>query len=972
MKANYQKLKSQMAGDFYTDETMRRLFATDASAYRELPEAVARPKNKNDIKLLINFARQHNSSLIPRTAGTSLAGQVVGSGIVVDLSKYLTKIIEFNKDEQFIWVEPGVVLDELNLFLKPYNLFFAPETSTANRVMMGGMVGNNACGSHSLIYGSTRDHLLEVEAILSDGSEVHFGDICKENFEKKIQQIDLEGKIYAHLYQKLSLPENQESIRTEFPDKEIKRRNNGYAIDILLETNIFSDTNIAFNLAKIIAGSEGTLAFVTAIKLNLVALPPKEKALLCAHFHTLEEALEANLIALKHQPSAVELMDKVILECTLENKEQNENRFFVKGEPEALLIIEYYGHSPEEILSLAENTIKEMQLANLGYHYPLIYGKDMKKVWDLRKAGLGLLSNLSGDAKPVSVVEDTAVNPKHLPMYIKEFKEMLAKYDLSSVYHAHIGTGELHLRPVLNLKSKHDVDLFKKVALETAQLVKKYNGSLSGEHGDGRLRSEFIPLMLGERNYGLIKEIKEVWDPEHIFNPGKIVDSAPMHTQLRYTPGKEHRVIPTFFNFEQEGGILRAAEKCNGSGDCRKSHLIGGTMCPSFQATRDEKNLTRARANILREYLTHSEKINPFDHKEVYEVFDLCLMCKACKTECPSSVDITKLKAEFLQNYYDANGVPFRSWLIAHISKFNAIGQYIAEISNYFLSNSFVRKYIFGKIGFAPKRKFPAINKQTLKQGIKKLLENEQKTQAETVYLFADEFTNFNDSEIGIASIRLLNKLGYRVVIPKHAESGRTYISKGLLRKAKKLANKNIELLSEIITRNTPLIGIEPSAILSFRDEYPDLATPENLEKAKNLAKNTLTIEEFLYREMLAGKIRKEKFTTDKLHIKLHGHCQQKAVASTRESLFILSFPENYLAEEIPSGCCGMAGSFGYENEHYEISMKIGELVLFPEIRKSTSDTIFAAPGTSCRHQIKDGTNKNALHPALILYQALK
>ena len=612
-----------------------------------------------------------------------------------------------------------------------------------------------------------------------------------------------------------------------------------------------------------------------------------------------------------------------------------------------------------------------MQKAGYGYHFPLILPPDTQKVWNLRKAGLGLLSNLPGDAKPVSVVEDTAINPKYLPAYIADFKQMLAKYGLKSIYHAHISTGELHLRPVLNLKDKKDVELFKIVATETAQLVKKYKGSLSGEHGDGRLRGEFIPFMLGEANYQVIKQIKNTWDAHNIFNPGKIVDSPPMNTNLRYEPGKKTEPIETVFHFE--GGILQATEKCNGSGDCRKTHIIGGTMCPSFQATRDEKNVTRARANILREYLSESPQINPFDHKEVYEVLDLCLMCKACKSECPSSVDITKLKAEFLQHYYDANGIPFRSWLIAHISKFNAIGRLVAPISNFVMQHPLFRKYIFGKIGFEEKRKFPKLQSKTLKQAAKKLVrkDNAQTKQKGTVYIFADEFTNFNDTDIGIKTIRLLSKLGYKVIIPKHYESGRTYISKGLVRKAKKLANKNIVHLSKIITSDEPLVGIEPSAILSFRDEYPDLATAENISKAKSLAKNALTIEEFLYKEMQAGNIKKEQFTSHSKHIKLHGHCQQKAVGSTKESLYILNFPENYTAEEIPSGCCGMAGAFGYEKEHYELSMKIGEMVLFPAVRESKSDTIIAASGTSCRHQIKDGTKKDVQHPVDILWNAL-
>ena len=759
-------------------------------------------------------------------------------------------------------------------------------------------------------------------------------------------------------------------IRKEFPKKTVERRNTGYAIDLLVDSAPFTAGGDDFNFCSLIAGSEGTLAFITEIKLNVVPLPPKETGLLCVHFNSIDESLRANLIGLKYHPSASELIDHYILECTKGNIEQSKNRFFVQGDPGAILVIEFIRATREEIIDITQKVEADMRAAGLGYHFPVLFGEDTKKIWTLRKAGLGLLGNLPGDEKAVPVIEDTAVDVNDLPAYIRDFNEILTKYGLHAVHYAHAGSGEIHLRPIINLKTKEGNQLFRTIAEEVATLVKKYQGSLSGEHGDGRLRGEFIQQMVGEKNYKLLQAIKRSWDPENIFNPNKIIDTPPMNTMLRYEPGQFTPAFKSIFRFHKQD-ILQHAEQCNGSGDCRKTHLSGGTMCPSFMATRDEKDSTRARANILREFLTHSDKLNRFDHKEIYEVMDLCLSCKACKSECPSNVDMAKLKAEFLQQYYDANGVPFRSKLIANFSASAKLGSLMPSTYNFIVSNSFTGNFIKWVSGFSVKRSMPKLSAVTLlhwyaqhQKGI--ILKGQKK-----VYLFCDEFTNYNDAHIGITAILLLEKLGYEVVIPKHEESGRTWLSKGLLRKAKTIANKNIALLSPLISASTPLLGIEPSAILTFRDEYPDLAADEQVEAAAEMAKHVFLIDEFIANEITNGNISKEQFTREKKLVKLHGHCQQKAISSVASSIKLLSLPENYTVEVIPSGCCGMAGSFGYEKEHYDLSMQIGELVLFPAVRNQLPETIIAAPGTSCRHQIKDGTGRQALHTIEILYQAL-
>ncbi|MEZ4829465.1 MAG: FAD-linked oxidase C-terminal domain-containing protein, partial [Bacteroidia bacterium] len=748
-------------------------------------------------------------------------------------------------------------------------------------------------------------------------------------------------------------------------------RNTGYAVDVLLETEVFSDSEEPFNFCKLITGSEGTLAFHTEIKIHLDPIPPKVTGLICVHHHSIAESLEAVLVALRHNPRAVELMDKIVMDCTKGNRLYQKTRFFVEGDPHAILVIELGGDSREEVESRLMAVEADMRAASYGYAYPRVFGPDIAKVWDLRSAGLGLLSNVPGDAKPVAVIEDTAVYPDELPAYIAEFTKMMETYGQQAVYYAHAGAGELHLRPILDLKSPGDRKLFRDIAQSTAELVKKYRGSLSGEHGDGRVRAEFVPLMVGEKNYQLLRQIKQTWDPENIFNPGKIVDAPPMDVALRYEGVEKTREYDTIIDFSDSEGILRAAERCNGSGDCRKTHLSGGTMCPSYMATRDEKDTTRARANILREILTRSNDENPFASKEIYEVMDLCLGCKGCASECPSNVNVATLKAEFLHQYYKTHGVPFRAKAFADIARLNRLAAIAPSVSNFFMTSRISGGIMKKAMGVSAKRTLPKLYKTTLRRWFEKQHFTPASQPKGAVYFFFDEFTNFNDVEAGIKAIQLLHKLGYEVKSVPHAESARAYISKGLLPTARRIAMYNVEVFKNIITENTPLVGIEPSAILGFRDEYPKLVIKEYRETAEKLGKNALLIDEFIAGEIKKGNISPEVFTKEKKHILLHGHCHQKALSSTDVSRTLLSLPQNYTVEVIPSGCCGMAGSFGYEAEHYEVSMKIGELVLFPAVRKATADVLIAAPGTSCRHQIADGTGKKARHPVEILWDAL-
>ena len=1038
----------------HTDPLHRIAYATDASAYREVPQGVAFPENEQDIVYLIETARERKTHLIPRAGGTSIAGQVVGSGIVVDISKHFKKILEINVEERWARVQPGVVLDELNIALEPYGLFFSPETSTSNRCCIGGMFGNNSCGSHSLIYGSTRHHVLEARGVLCDGSievfkeysirelEARFGSrfwendrLCHsvrkemgqemESISGRGQQAPLIQNIYSQLINWALDEKTVQRIEENYPDKSLRRRSCGYAIDEVIEDLHNTAKPLeerTINLCKVLAGSEGTLAFITEIKVDLDLLPPKEKMVVCAHCDTLQKSFLGNLVALQFHPSAIELMDRNILELSKQNVEQQKNRFFVQGDPAAILIIELRGETRAEIDAIADQLEKALieNEKHLVYSCSRVYGSEISKVWSLRKAGLGLLTGMKGDAKPIGVIEDTAVTPEKLPDYMADFVQMLENLGLSCVYHAHISTGELHLRPIINIKEAEGKRKFREVAYQTALLVKKYKGSLSGEHGDGRLRGEFIQLMYGDEVYAMMQELKKCWDPLQVFNLHKIVDTLPMDSMLRFEVGQQYAIEKelgisalrqaqgpkTYYNWKaafdeckvegatgaknQLHALMCSIEQCNGAGDCRKSNLIGGTLCPAFKVSGDETKATRARANVLREILTRGWESEAFSQalnkdknllksKELAEVLDSCLACKGCRSECPSNVDMTRLRSEILQQKYDVDGMPLRSFAVSRMATVEQLGHLVWPIYNLFASWKFSSNIIKNIIKFSTERDIPTLSRVTMRKAVQQACrKHKEKATKGKVYLFADEFTNFQEAEIGLTFAKLLLHLGYEVEIPKHVESGRAAISKGNLKLAKKFALKNVNLLKDKISEQTPLVGIEPSCILSFRDEYPDLVPAELRQQAKELGRNALLFDEFIVREVAAGHITSNDFKTDALEIWLHGHCHQKALVGTEKTVQTFKLLTGAKVHVIPSGCCGMAGSFGYEKEHYKTSLAIGEMVLFPAVRKALANTdnvtpcIVSAPGTSCRQQILDGTGVHAVHPIEILYRWMK
>ena len=963
------KLRQDLEGDVRFDNLTKTIYATDASVYRKIPLGAAFPKTVDDIKTIVRFANNENIGLIPRTAGTSLAGQCVGDGLVVDVSKHFTKIISVDEVNKQVTLQPGVIRDELNQYLKPYGLFFGPNTSTSNRCMVGGMVGNNSSGTTSIQYGVTRDKIISMKTILSDGSEAEFGRISAEDFKKKQNGSTLEASLYNNIYKELVNKEIAKEVIDHFPKPEIHRRNTGYAVDELLKSEIFGGKEPYFNMAELLCGSEGTLAFTTEITVQLDDLPPALSAMVVTHYTSLEDCLIDVVPVMTHPLHLCEMMDKVILDCTKNNRTQLANRFFVEGDPAALLMLQVSAHTEEELKGIIASLIATIEKSGLSYSNPVLFGDQIAKAIELRKAGLGLLGNIVGDMKAVACIEDTAVALPDLKNFIAEFSEIMKGYGQSAVYYAHAGAGELHLRPILNLKKSTDVGLFRSITTDVAKLTKKYKGSFSGEHGDGIVRAEFIPIMIGDKNYQLLRRIKSYFDPKGIFNPGKIVDAYPMDKSFRYEIDREEPDIKTFMDFSDSEGILKAAEKCNGSGDCRKTHHMNGGMCPSYHATKNEKDTTRGRANTLREFLTNpnSNAKNSFDSPEIKEAFDLCLSCKACASECPSNVDVSTLKAEFLYQYQEANGYPLRGKLFAYNTKLNGLASKVSGLTNAIYDSKFLGGLLKKSSGVAKERSLPNVYSFNFDKHLQKSNIENTKSKKKVV-LYIDEFTKYLDIEVGKDAIELLVRLGYDVEL-FYAESGRTFLSKGFLKQAQKLAIKNIKELKKFAEAGLPILGLEPSAILSFRDEYKRMTSDKTT--AQIVADHSFLIEEFLAKEIADGSLNSADFTEEARDIKIHNHCHQKALSNQKVTFDVLNLPANYKVTIIASGCCGMAGSFGYEEEHYETSMKIGGLKLFPAVSKSSAETIIAANGTSCRHQIFDGTKRIAKHPVSILKEAL-
>ena len=943
------RLVESVEGDVRFDRLSRILYSTDASLYQIEPIGVFLPKSRSDVIAAIQIANEMSIPVIPRGGGTGLAGQTLGKALIIDFSKYLNQILELNIEERWVRVQPGVVLDELNAYLKPHGFHFAPDVATSSRANLGGMIANNSAGAHSIKYGKTIDHVLELEVILSDGTVCTWGEMDVEEVRARAGQKDLEGEIFREVV-RLSHTHRDE-IDARYP--KILRRVGGYNLDAFVDGQ-------PFNMSRMVIGSEGTLAAVIEAKLNLEPLPAA-KALGVIQFDGLIESMRAVTPILETHPSALELIDKMILDQTKGSIELSKQRTWVEGDPHAVLVVEYYGDSQEEVDSQLDALEKLMNSAGLGYGFRrATSAKEQEDIWNIRKAGLGLLMGIVGDAKPVAFVEDAAVRPDLLPEYIEEFERIVKSHNTVAGYYAHASVGLLHIRPIVNLKSPDGVAQMKSIAEQVRDLVLKYGGSMSGEHGDGLVRSCWNEKMFGSQLYGAFKEIKHAFDPKGLMNPGKIVDAPMMTENLRIGPHYHAEEPETHFDFSSQGGFARAVEMCNGVGECRKK--LVGTMCPSYMATLDEVDSTRGRANALRAAIS-GELEGGLSDDAVYDALDLCLECKACKSECPSNVDMAKLKYEFIAHYYEKHGRPLRAWLFGNIETINKLGCLFAPLSNW-ISASAPSRVLMQQIGIAPERTLPPFARRTFERWFRR---RHGATSDRKIALFADTYLNYNYPVIGEAATEVFEAAGYEVLLAEKRCCGRPMLSSGMMSEVKKNAAYNVDRLSEYVKEGYEIVGFEPSCVSMLTDDYLDLIPGE---ATRRVADHSYTFESYLSKVDNEGNL-DLSFSDIQKTILVHGHCHQKALWGMGPSLDVLNLPPGYSASAIDSACCGMAGAFGYEQEHYEISLKIGEERLLKVVREASPDVEIVAAGISCREQITQTTGRKVRHPAEVLRDAL-
>ncbi len=945
------ELKWKLKGEVRFDDKARALYATDASPYEIKPYGVVLPKDLEDVRQVLMLARHHGIPLLPRGGGTSLAGQTVGEAIVLDFSKYMNKVLKVNPEERWAKVQPGVVRDVLNFYLKPHKLQFTPDVSTTDRANIGGMVANNSAGTRSIKYGKSVDQVIGMTVMLADGSITEFRAVSNSELQAKLALPGLEGEIYRNVHRIVS--EHKDEIEARFP--KVMRRVGGYNLDEFTKGQ-------PFNLAKLVAGSEGTLTIILDITIKLEPVP-NYKCLALLHFDSLEKALTAVKYINRHQPSAVEILDDALFELGKANPSLAPLLGWLDGEPAAVLMVEFDGESEAEMLAGLTNLQKDDDVNKLSYHAHIARSDSkQQEVLAFRRGGLGIYASVKGDSKPTPFIEDSAIPVEHLPKYIPEVLAVCAKYGVKAVLYGHASVGVIHVRPALNLKDAADIEKYRQISEETFELVKKYGGSWSGEHGDGLIRSYQNKTLFGELLYEDFRQIKRSFDPQNIINPGKIVDAQPMTENLRY--GQHYQVadIKTYFDFSKDEGFMGAVEMCSGVGACRKT--TSGTMCPSYMATRDEEHSTRGRANILREAMS-GKLPGGLSSQEVFDVLDLCLECKACKAECPSGVDMAKLKYEFLAQYYDEHGTPLPIRVIGNVARLAPLGQLSAPVTNRLLPLKPMRWLMEKTLKVDRRRVMPSYAETSFKQWYQRRASNAALDSGKPVVaLFADTWTMYNDPNVGIAATRVLENLGYRVEHVKYGCCGRPQISKGLLKDAKGMAKKNVDRLHDYVKRGIPVLGLEPSCVTAFQDDYRDLIPGE---KTEAVAKNVKMIDQFLAKEWTSGKLEPKKvFHKSATPVMLHGHCQQKAIIGTKSTQAVLAWVAQDV-HEVDSGCCGMAGSFGYG--HYDVSMQIGEQRLFPATRSHDGEV--AACGFSCRHQIMDGTGKKAKHVVELMAEAL-
>jgi FAD/FMN-containing dehydrogenase/Fe-S oxidoreductase len=934
-----------------TDRITRILYSTDASIYQIMPVGVVWPRDHNDVIAAVEIAGKHSTAVLPRGSGSSLAGQAIGNALILDLSRYMDKVLEINIEERTATVQPGVVLGPLNRLLMNYDLTFGPDPASADRATVGGVLGNNATGAHSIVYGMAHDHLPEAEAVLSDGSQITFREINQRELETKQKYTSREGKIYRSL--QVILEQYQDQIKRDYP--RTFRNVAGYNLNVLSNQE-------TINPAVLLAGSEGTLGIITSAKLNLVPLAA-HKVLYLVHFPELKTALESVPGILESGPSAVELIDKMLIGLTRANPSYRELYREIQGEPEAVIAVEYQGEEHTALLG------KESFLSNFGFTVPLQDPDHQDQIWKARKVGLGILQSKRQDAKPTAFIEDAAVPVEHLAAYALGIKEYAQEIGVGEIaFYAHASAGCLHIRPGINLKRQEGLNQMRLLAEKSLELVLQFGGTTSGEHGEGIARGEFMEKLYGPEITAAFREVKETFDPDYLLNPGKIIDPPAMDRSdlLRYGPDYRATYKPpkTLLSFDQDQGFDRAVEMCNGAGVCRQ--LEGGVMCPSFQATRNEAHSTRGRANTLRAAMTGMLGPGGMTSSELYEVLDLCLSCQACSSECPSSVDMSKLKAEFLHQYYQEHGLPFRSWFFAHIAEISKIVQPFSFLVNPFLNGPTGK--LVSILGIHPERKLPAFAPRSFSSWHKRQPRSSILPPNGQAVFFHDTYLEYNYPHIGQAVAKIFQKAGLELILLKDkVDSGRPAFSKGVLKKARSLAEHNLKILAPYANQGIPILGSEPSVVVMLKKEYRDLV-PGKI--AEQVAEAAILIEEFLLRKIQDGTI-DFQFDNQARKILYHGHCQQKAHFGTKQTLDLLSLLPNSTVQEIEAGCCGMAGAFGYEKEHYSLSLEIAELGLTPKIKESDPDTIVCASGTSCREQIQHTTNRKTVHPLEVFADAL-
>jgi FAD/FMN-containing dehydrogenase/Fe-S oxidoreductase len=934
------ELERNISGEVRFDAVSRALYSTDASVYQIKPIGVAIPKTRGDIIRIVEICRRFRCPITMRGGGTSQAGQAIGEGLQVDISKYYNRVLEVNVEERWARVEPGIVLDELNAHLAPLKLRFAPDISTASRATIGGMIANNSAGARSVLYGKTIDHVLEQTVVLSDGTVAEFRETPRTAIPKGDS---LEASLYFIVLHLAS--DHASEIDRRFP--KVLRRVGGYNLDE------FTDPTKPVNLAKLMVGSEGTLGVVLEAKLKLVPLP-KAKAVMVISFADLLESLAAAPVILKHNPSAIEVMDKSILDYTRQNENLNNIRnAFIEGDPASILCVEFYGDRAEDLPPRLAALEADLRAHGLGERYRTETSPAQAQIWSLREAALGLSTAMKEDAKSISFVEDTAVAPERLSEFIGRFLSLLHGYGTTAGIYAHASVGCLHVRPVVNMKTEAGVRMFEAIANDVAKLVLEFGGALSGEHGDGLVRSPFMKQMFGETLYEAFRELKHTADPLGIFNPGKIVDAPPITSNLRF--GTKYIAIQpqsnSHFDFSAYGGLGGAVEMCSGVGACRKK--LAGTMCPSYMATRDEAHTTRGRANVLRLAMSGQLGDAGLADKGVFEVLDLCLECRACKSECPVGVDMAAFKSEFLSNYWERQGTPLRTKLLGHIADLSVWGSRFAPLSNW---ASFPARFFL-------KRSPPRWKHRTFEQWSKQRPAGKPSDRA--CYLFNDTFLNHYHPEIGIAAVEVLEHAGFSVNVIKPGCCGRPLISQGLLAEAREKASTLAEALHPIATRGDKILFMEPSCLSALKEDLPSLLRGEQQQKAKEVAKACVLFEEFAAKLDLPLRQGPSK-------ILVHGHCHQKSMGLLPATMKLLSRVPGASVTDLDAGCCGMAGSFGYSRDHYDVSVTIANRKLLPAVREMKPGDVLVAPGTSCRQQVKDLGGKIALHPAQLVRDLLK